>query len=84
MPVRPFSLLVAYRDKGHEQLAKDYCDEVCARLSWPMNVRFTEWKFEMLEVRSLREMATVEAEQSGLIVIATRWGELCLRGSGNG
>ncbi len=68
-PQSGLTMVLAYRDFTHELLGKKYCEEVSEQLCEFVGV--TEWKFEMLAVAGMSEIAAVEAASARVLVIAT-------------
>jgi hypothetical protein len=69
------TLLLAYRDGGHRLLGRSYFERISELENAQGPWGITEWKFEMLVVPSLRDLAIKDAVESPLVVIAARGGE---------
>jgi hypothetical protein len=70
-----FDVFLAYADVAHERLGKKYCERLSADLTPVVGqVTVTEWKFEMLTIPAMSEMAAVEAEAACMVIIATSGG----------
>src|SRR5688500_14914197 len=70
------NVFLAYADVAHARLGRKYCERLSADLTPVVGeVTVTEWKFEMLTVPSMSEMAAVEAEAACMVIIAASGGE---------
>jgi len=64
--------LLAYSDAAHERLGRDYWHSLVVRMSVASDAAsLSEWKFEMLASQALRTLATEEAQEARVLVLAT-------------
>jgi hypothetical protein len=70
-----FTVVLTYRDADHERLAKLCCQKLAEDCNAQRGLTVHEWKFEMLAVPGLSQMAAVDAANAAVIVISTCRGE---------
>lgn len=66
----PTTVLLAYRDAEHELLGKTFWQDLSPYLNGVDCVRVTEWKFEMIASLALNRLATAEAREASLVLLA--------------
>ena len=66
-----FSVVIAYEDFTTGKHARRACDFVVANLSRKWQVTSQMWKFEVLSIPELREMAAKDAAVADLIVVSS-------------
>ena len=67
-----FSVVIAYEDCTTGKHAKRACDFLVANLSHEWQVTSQMWKFEVLSIPELREMAAKDAAMASLIIVSSR------------
>jgi hypothetical protein len=65
-----FSVVIAYEDFATGNEAKRACDFVSASFTHHWRVLSQMWKFDLLEVAELRELAAQDAALADLIIVA--------------
>ena len=66
-----FSVVIAYEDFKTGKQAKQACDFLVANLSHEWQVTSQMWKFEVLSIPELREMAAKDAAMADLIIVSS-------------
>ena len=66
-----FSVVIAYEDFKTGRHAKQACDFLVANLSHEWQVTSQMWKFEVLSIPELREMAAKDAAMADLIIVSS-------------
>jgi hypothetical protein len=69
-----FDLFLAYADAAHQKLGRKYCERFRNDVRSAARATLTEWKFEMLALPSLADIAAVEAETARIVMIAAESG----------
>ena len=67
-----FRIVIVYEDFATGKKAKEACDFLVANLSYAWQVTSQMWKFEVLSLPSLREMAAKDAAMADLIILSSR------------
>jgi hypothetical protein len=67
-----FSVLIVYEDFKTGKQAKQACDFLVANLSHEWQVTSQMWKFDVLSIPELREMAAKDAAIADLIIVSSR------------
>src|SRR5437867_3612515 len=67
-----FNVVVAYEDFVAGKRAKDTCDTIIRDLGPNYTFHFDLWKFDVLQVPQLREIAANDALDAHMIIIAAQ------------
>jgi hypothetical protein len=67
-----FSVFIVYEDFATGKQAKRACDFLVANLTHEWQVTSQMWKFEVLSIPELRELAAKDAASANLILVSSR------------
>jgi hypothetical protein len=70
-PSEAFSVVIAYEDFDSGRRAMDACKLLVSQLGNEVHLRSSMWKFEVLEVTKLNRIATHDAIEADMIIVAT-------------
>ena len=71
MPNEAFSVVIVYEDFNSGRRAMDACKLLVSQLGNEVHLRSSMWKFEVLEVTKLNRIATHDAIEADMIIVAT-------------
>ncbi len=71
-----FNVVIAYEDFETGKHAKETCDYLAENLGRECELRNQMWKFDVLAIRKLREIAAADAAVADLVIVSCRGDEL--------